>query len=165
MMKNKKKNNLDEMQEQTLLKIESKGYSIAFWLLLTAIVVQTVLDVSGLGKDIPLIAGEWIVFMVLCVYITVRCLKNNIWDRKLKPTAGTNFILSLIGGVVSGAMVAIPAFINTAESPDRIMVTAIIFAAVTVFGTLLVFAAITICSKVFIKKSAKAETTEDEDSE
>lgn len=165
MMNSKKKNNLDEMQEQTLLKIESKAYGIAFWLLLIAIVVQTVLDVSDLGEGIPLIAGEWIVFMVLCVYITVNCLKNNIWDRKLKPTAGTNFILSLIGGVVSGAMVAIPAFIHTAESPDRIMVTAIIFAAVTVFGTLLVFAAITICSKVFIKKSTNAENTEDEDAE
>lgn len=165
MMNSKKKNNLDEMQEQTLLKIESKGYSIAFWLLLTAIVVQTVLDVSGLGKDIPLIAGEWIVFMVLCVYMSVRCLKNNIWDRRLKPTAGTNFILSLIGGVVSGAMVAIPAFINTAESPDRIMVTAIIFAIVAIFGTLLTFAVMSLCSNVFIKKSAKAENTEDESAE
>lgn len=163
-MKNsKKKNNLDEMQEQALLKIESRSYSLAFWLLLIAIVVQTVLDISDLGEGIPLIAGEWIVFMVLCVYMSVSCLRNNIWDRRLKPTAGTNFILSLIGGVVSGAMVAIPAFIHTAESPDRIIVTAAIFAAVTIFGTLIVFAALTVCSKAFIKNSAKAENAEDEE--
>lgn len=163
-MKNsKKKNNLDEMQEQALLKIESKAYGIAFWLLLAAIVVQTVLDVSDLGEGIPLIAGEWIVFMILCVYVVVNCLKNNIWDRKLKPNAGTNFILSLIGGVITGAMVAIPAFIHTADSPDRIIVTAIIFAAVTVFGTLLTFSIITLCSKVFIKKSTDAENTEDKE--
>lgn len=163
MMNSKKKNNLDEMQEQTLLKIESKAYGIAFWLLLIAIVVQNVLEVSDLGEGIPLIAGEWIVFMILCVYVAVNCLKNNIWERKLKPTVGTNFILSLIGGVVSGAMVAIPAFINTAESPDRIIDTAIIFAAVTVFGTLLTFSIVTLCSKAYIKNSAKAENAEDEE--
>lgn len=161
-MKNsKKKNNLDERQEQALLKIESKGYGIAFWLLLASIVVQTVLDVSDLGEGIPLIAGEWIVFMVLCVYVSVSCFKNNIWDRRLKPNAGTNLILSLIGGVVSGAMVAIPAFINTADSPDRVVVTLIIFAFVAVVGTLMVFGALTLCSKAYKRNSAKAEDKED----
>ncbi len=36
----KRKNNLDERQEQRLLQIESSGFWLAFWGLLAAIVIQ-----------------------------------------------------------------------------------------------------------------------------
>ena len=42
-----KKNNLDEMQEQELLKIEHNGCCLAFWGLLVVMAVQMVMRVPG----------------------------------------------------------------------------------------------------------------------
>ena len=36
----KRRNNLDEMQEQKLLHIESRGYWLAFWGLAAALIIQ-----------------------------------------------------------------------------------------------------------------------------
>ncbi len=101
-MKKTWRNNLDEQQEQTLLKIEHNGCWFAFWALLAAMLIQQFIY----GSDFRYFAGEWIVFMVLAVYIAVASLKNGIWDRHLKAKAGTNLIVSLI----AAAVVAIFAF-------------------------------------------------------
>ena len=53
-----KKNNLDEMQEQELLKIEHNGCWLAFWGLLAVMAVQMMMRVPG-----SQMLGEWIVFM------------------------------------------------------------------------------------------------------
>ena len=74
-----KKSNLDEMQEQELLKIEHKGCWLAFWGLLAAMAIQMVMRVPGRQ-----VLGEWIVFMVLCLYLCIACLRKGIWDRHLK---------------------------------------------------------------------------------
>ncbi len=96
----KMKSNLDERQEQELLKIEHNGCWLAFWGLLIAIVVQQIFY----GSDFRYIAGEWIVFMFLCVYIASACMKKGIWDRRLKPDLKTNFFISLIAGAVFGVV-------------------------------------------------------------
>src|SRR3712207_7310302 len=60
-----KKNKLDEMQEQKLLKIEHNGMWIAFWGLLAAILFQTIFEKGNF-------TGEWIVFMVMSLYTLDR---------------------------------------------------------------------------------------------
>ena len=52
----KRKNNLDEMQELELLKIEHNGCWIAFWGLIIAIVVQ---NLTGGAMEPRTLAGEW----------------------------------------------------------------------------------------------------------
>ena len=52
-MKMSKKNNLDEMQEQELLKIEHNGYWLAFWGLLTAIVAEVIFSDRLTSKHLP----------------------------------------------------------------------------------------------------------------
>ena len=89
-----KKSNLDEMQEQALLRIEHTGCCLVFWGLLAAMAVQGVM-----GAGIRELAGEWIVFMVLALYLVIGCLHHGIWDPKLKPNAKTNFIVSLLAGM------------------------------------------------------------------
>ena len=95
----KMKNNLDEMQEQELLKIEHNGCWLAFWLLLISLIVQSIAFGAAQYK---IIAGEWIVFIVLALYLAFACLRNGIWDRRLKADPKTNFLISLIAGVVFG---------------------------------------------------------------
>ena len=105
----KRKNNLDEMQEQELLKIEHNGCWLAFWGLLAAILVQSFL----FGKiDFRTMAGEWVVFMVLSLYLAVACVRKGIWDRSLKMNSRTNFIAALIAGAVMGLFNAVMIFRN-----------------------------------------------------
>lgn len=96
-----RKNNLDEMQEQKLLKIEHNGVWLSFWGLFAAIVIQGCMRVP-----FRQMAGEWIVFMALAFYICIGCIKAGIWDRRLKPTLKTNTVLSLIAGVGAGLVFA-----------------------------------------------------------
>ena len=99
-----KKNNLDEMQEQKLLKLESRSFWLLWWGLLAAMAVQ--LLVYGV-EAYRLLLGEWAVFMLSSVYVTAACIKQGLWDRKLKPNFKTNLLMSLLAGVVSGGFMGI----------------------------------------------------------
>ena len=94
----KMKSNLDERQELKLLKIEHNGCWIAFWGLLIVMALQMIV-----GNDsIKNLAGEWAVFMSLAFYLLVACIRNGIWDRRLKPNFKTNVIVSSIAAVLTG---------------------------------------------------------------
>ena len=99
-----KKNNLDEMQEQKLLKLESRGFWLLWWGLLAAMAVQ--LLVYGVEARRHLL-GEWAVFMLASVYMVAACIKQGLWDRKLKPNFRTNLLLSLLAGVVAGGLMGV----------------------------------------------------------
>ena len=88
-----KKNVLDEMQEQTLRKIEGRGFWLMWGGLLAAWIVQTMFGAADKA------AGEWIVFMIGCIYMVVACLRNGLWDRHLLDTAPANAVYSLVAVV------------------------------------------------------------------
>lgn len=90
-----RKNKLDEMQEQTLRCIEANGYWLLWSGLLIAILVQIVLRAPARQW-----CGEFVVFMLSCVYMVAECLHNGIWDRHLSANTGTNLLLSLTASVV-----------------------------------------------------------------
>ena len=62
------KNRLDEMQEQRMLKIEHNGCWLAFWGLLVMLLIQEFVYGAGNWRYM---AGEWIVFMCLALYMLV----------------------------------------------------------------------------------------------
>ncbi len=105
----KMKNNLDEMQEQELLKIEHNGCWLAFWLLLVSLITQCFIFDS---IDFKTLAGEWIVFMVLALYLGFACVRKGIWDRKLAMNTKTNLIASALAGIVMGVLNAVMVFKN-----------------------------------------------------
>lgn len=90
-----KTNILDEMQEQKLCKLESRGFWMLWWGLLAAILIQ-----KFCGASISQITGEWVLFMLACLYGLVGCLRNGIWDRHIKPTLGANILGSFIAAAV-----------------------------------------------------------------
>ncbi|MCQ2507158.1 MAG: hypothetical protein MJ097_00040 [Dorea sp.] len=100
-MKKNKKNNLDERQEQALLRIEHNGCWIAFWGLFVVFIGEQIIY----GFDFKTVGGEWLVFMILALYISFACMKEGIWDRRLKPNFKTNLVVSLIAGVVTTAII------------------------------------------------------------
>lgn len=89
-----KHDNLDEMQKQTLLKIESRGFWMLWVLLLAALIIE-----SLLGFAPREMAAEWFIFMLGCAYSVLSDLRAGIWDRRLKPNTKTNVVVSVAGGV------------------------------------------------------------------
>ena len=105
--------NLDEHQEQVLLGIESGGCWLAFWGLLVALLVQLVF----FDADFARVAGEWIVLMVLAAYLVIRCLREGIWDRRLRPDVKTNCALSGIVGLVVAVLMFVRVHANFPDKP------------------------------------------------
>ena len=151
-----KKSNLDERQEQKLLQIESKGCWLAFWGLLAAMVVQLVVY----GFHMAYMAGEWIVYMILALYIAFACLKNGIWDRRLKANLKTNLVVSLVAALGLGV---VNFFAVWGKYPDKPAgaTAAVIISAICAF--VVCFIIITIFAKSYRKKQAELER-EDENS-
>ena len=142
-----KKNNLDEMQEQALLKIEHNGCWLAFWGLLAVMAVQMVMRVPGRQM-----LGEWIVFMVLALYIVIACLRKGIWDRHLKANRKTNLIISLLAGAAAGILITV-SNPYLSEPLDYVLVAGISGG----FTFVLCFAALSIGMKLYKKRREKLE--------
>ena len=131
-----KKSNLDEMQEQALLKIEHNGCWLAFWGLLAAMALQMVMRVPGRQM-----LGEWIVFMALSLYIVIACLRKGIWDRHLKANWKTNLIVSLLAAVATGIFVIL-SNPYLSEPLDYVLVAGLTGG----FTFVLCFAALSVCT-------------------
>ena len=142
-----KKNNLDEMQEQALLKIEHNGCWLAFWGLLAAMGLQMVMRVPGRQM-----LGEWIVFMALSLYIVIACLRKGIWDRHLKANWKTNLIVSLLAAVATGILVTL-SNPYLSEPLDYVLVAGLTGG----FTFVLCFAALSVCTKLYRNRRNKLD--------
>lgn len=146
----KSKNNLDERQEQMLLRIEHNGCWLAFWGLVAAIIVQSII----LDFNLRNMAGELLVFIPLALYIAVGCIKRGIWDRYLKPNTSSNVVVSLTAALITGIL----RFLYAAKSfPDMILdgfAAGMIQAAVTF---VVCFVILQLAAGLFRKKQAELE--------
>ena len=146
------KNQLDKMQERTMLTIESRG----FWLVWSLVVLL----VEGLlGFTMREMAGTWAVFMISCVYIVVACLRAGIWSRNIKATIGAN----LVGSLIAGAVVGVFAFIKMSayDAPLSIMLAGAGIAAGTTFVLALVV--LQLCCAVYKKRHEQLENEFDKE--
>lgn len=143
-----KQNKLDEMQEQALLKIEHNGCWFAFWGLLVMMAAEALL-----GFGVKAIAGEWIIFMALALYLCIDCIRHGIWDRHLKASRKTNLIASLLAAVSVGVFSGLMANRYADEILDYLL-PGIISA---VFTFLLCFAALSLGMALYKKRRDKLE--------
>ena len=154
----KSRNNLDERQEQTLLRIEHNGCWLAFWGLAAALVVQRIF----FDYDFRNLAGECIVFAALALYIAVGCLRHGIWDRRLKPNSSSNLAVSLTAALITGIL----GFIFTVKRfPDKIagsLASGVVYAVITFT---VCFAVLQFSADLFRKKQAKLEEEPQENEE
>lgn len=155
-MKNRR-SNLDEQQEQVLLKIEHNACWFSFWGLLTANVVQMI--IYGPQDCMKYLVGEWIIFMCISLYLAIACLKNGIWDRKLKANVQTNAIISLLAAVICGIVSMI---IKLKDFPDKIFgcVAVGVFMGTLIF--VLTFIALEVSRKLVNKRIQALEKEPEE---
>ena len=149
----KMKNNLDERQELELLRIEHNGCWLAVWGLLIVMLIQLLTGIDGARN----LVGEWAVFMCLALYLTIACIKNGIWDRKLRPTFQTNLIASTIAAVITGVIWFLISYKNYHKLVGAIATGIIMFLCIEV----LCFLALTITSKLYKTRLQKLEDIED----
>ena len=150
-----KRNYLDEMQEQKLLKIESHGVWIAFSLLVISMLVQ--IAYANYTKTEAHVAGEMITFFILDIYILFSCIKNGIWARSIKASNKTNAIGALIAGVIVGLL-------NTFTFPhetEQAIVGAFIMSAL--FTGILTYILLQICMSITNKRRNKLDENYDEE--
>lgn len=138
------------MQEQELLKIEHNGCWLAFWGLLIAMIVQSFAYGS---MDFRTLAGEWIVFMALAVYLAIACAGKGIWDRRLAMNTRTNLTVSVIAGIGLGLFNAVMIYKEYHKPAGTIAAAAVI----AVICSVLCFAALTIMMKQTQKRKAAME--------
>ena len=141
-----RKNNLDEQQERRLLEIESRGFWLAFWGLLIGLAVQ-----SLVMKNVSMVIGEWIVFMLLALYLGISCMRAGIWDRRLDMSCKTNFIISLIAAICTAAFMFGFTFLRYHKPIGSLYAGA--FAALTVFVICLI--ALTLAARATKKRQDK----------
>lgn len=153
----KNKNNLDEMQEIKMLKIEQNSYQIAFWGLIAAILIQIMIGHGELGY----IVGECLVLIPMCIYMTVACIKNGIWERKLKPNAKTNAIFSALAGAVVGVVWFITSYRNYHKLAGSIAVFVFMFLMVSILS----FALLTVTCSAYKKRRNQLEKEEQDENE
>ena len=149
-----KRDNLDEMQKQTLLKIESRGFCLLWVLLLAALIIE-----SLLGFTLREMAAEWFIFMLGCAYSIISVLRAGIWDRHLKANTKTNAVVSLTGG----AAIFVWGLIKFAEFGVGVVVLLAVFMGVCTWA--LCFATLQLSMKAYKKRHAELENPKEDDDE
>ena len=149
-----KRENLDEMQKQTLLKIESRGFGALWVLLLAALIIE-----SLLGFTPREMAAEWFIFMLGSAYSVISDLRAGIWDRRFKPNTKTNAVVSVAGG----AAVFVWGLIKFAELGMGIAVLCAVFMGACTW--VLCFAALQLSMKAYKKRHAELENPKEDDDE
>ena len=149
-----KRENLDEMQKQTLLKIESRGFWALWVLLLAALIIE-----SLLGFTLREMAAEFFIFMLGCAYALISDLRAGIWDRHLKANTKTNAAVSVVGSVA----IFVWGFIKFAEFGMGVAVLCAVFMGACTW--VLCFAALQLSMKAYKKRHAELENPKEDDDE
>ncbi len=148
-----KKNQLDEMQELKLLKIEHNGCWIAYVGLLIVLMIQVFAGVQPMAM-LPL----WLLFMGLSFYLAIACARAGIWDRHLGMDPKTNLKVSLFSGLAAALVVGLLSFLRFHEAVVGLISGGIMFA----FCFILCFIALQLAAKA-TKKRQEALNAEPED--
>ena len=123
-MLKKRAGNLDEMQDQKLLKLEECGFWILFWTLLASILIQLIT-----GAGMKEVIGEIIVFLIGSVYLAITTLKNGLWTRSSAPSRKGNALVSIIPAAVIGALHVFGMIQGSGISANTLFITAGVMAA------------------------------------
>ena len=112
-------------------------------------------------KGTTLVGAFYIFSLAFYSYLfhTVGCIRNGIWDRKLKPNFKNNIMASSIAAVVMGILWFIISYRNYHKLVGSIATGVIMFFSIEI----LCFLALTLTSKIYKKRLKKLEDdSEDE---
>lgn len=132
---NWRKDKLDEQQEQKLLKIESRGFYLAYIGLLIEMVAKMLL-----ARSTHMPRGEWVLLMLLSGYLIVESIRAGIWDRRLDMSRRTSVIVSLAAALLTGAVMVLVVYLRSKDPLAAL--------AVCAFATLVTFVLCYLCQRL-----------------
>lgn len=151
----KGKNQLDEMQEQNLRKLESWGFWLTWGALLLSILIQMLVYKDEAAKYLK---GEWIVFMASSLFMLVGCVRLGIWSRRGIPSFTNILLISLLAGLVTGIFVAVYNYLSYGD-----VFTALITVLITGICTFaLCLLALSLSLSAYKKRRQKLDSEGDE---
>ena len=107
---------------------------------------------------ITAMTGEWIIFMCLCIYMGIACIKNGIWDRRLEANPRTNAVISAIAGVFTGIALGVSNYMQYGFIKSAIWTGVFnLF-----FVGILCFVALSVVAAIYKKRIQKMEMEEEE---
>lgn len=148
-------NNLDEMQEQKLLHIEKGGFWLLFCLIGLDLCVKSILGMRGRGT-----VSELICFVIAGLFVVVMCVKNGIWDRRLKANRRTNLLLSIAAAFLVAAINSPLYFQNAGGRWTWGILAAAAISALSAF--VLIFTVLSVFTAAYKKRLHDIENEEDE---
>ncbi|MGN0976102.1 MAG: DUF6773 family protein [Gemmiger sp.] len=148
------KDQLDEMQEQQLARRESGRLWLVFFALLIAIFAQ-----QFSGAPFRQYAGEFVIFMGLCVVSIVGDLRCGLWDRRLRPNFKTNLILSLGAGAFVAAYGGAFVAVRIADVPAWVVALAALIGGGCTF--LLTLGLLQLCMALYKRRRRALEQDEE----
>lgn len=93
---------VDERQEMDLLKVEHFGFWLMYYMLLAAILIQSIFFEDGFR----LAAGEWIIFMLISIICVVGWVRKGVWTYQSRKIPGVRSYL--LYSIVTAFGVGIP---------------------------------------------------------
>ena len=147
-MRKNRTNNLDEMQDQKLLKMEEYGFWIMFWALAIAIVVQLIID-----STLKEVVGEIAVLLIGSIYIAATSLKNGLWTRTSIPSMKGNAITSIVPAVLLAAIHIIKMIRSESFNTSNVLFTV----AIMVAGYVACFAVLEAFRAMYKKRRAELD--------
>ena len=145
--------NLDEQQEQKLLRIESRGFYIAYWGIMIVFFIQMIF------VDNPIaIYSLWTLFMLLSIIVGVSCIKEGIWDRRLDMSKKTTALLSL-GGAVTFATAGIVFLLQRRDLTYKTFIGLALFVLILF---LFLYIGLRIVARIVVKQQNKLNAEPDD---
>ena len=156
------KKEIDERQQAELNRVGNWGYWLAFYLLIGAVVVESIF------MDLPFRdwAVEWFVFMILAVYEVIQCLRIGVWSEyKQNPGAKDFLRYSVVGGGIFAAVFTIGSWLKTPPEHRSIPGFAALFALNFVFLLVLLFAGFILIGALLKRRRRMQEERLNEEAE
>ena len=143
-----KKAKIDEREKMEMYKIEHYAFWFLYWALLISMVIQMIFfDITFKS-----IAGEWIVFVVTSICISIAYAKGGHYDYISTPGIKSSFIYALITTIIYDLVVGSYFYLNH----NYYNITG--FILTMLFQTILIFTLIIVVLLIvgnYIKKKRK----------
>ena len=133
---------MDEMQKEKMLKINSGGMKLCALGLLAVILIQWFMN-----RDFSCVMGELAVYGLLAMYIVVSYMYEGLWGDRVRPSWRGNLLISMIVPLAIGAVLMLK---KAASSEFSLSLPAILLRMA--IGFIVCFVALTVLLFIYQKR-------------
>jgi hypothetical protein len=154
-----KGNKIDEREKMEMYKIEHYAFWLLYWGILISILVQMIF----FDANFKSIAGEWIVFVLCSLSVSIAYAKGGHYDYFTKPGIKSSLIYSLIATLIYDVLMGSYLYLNNHYYNTVGLLFTMLFQTIFIFSVILV--TLLLVGNYVKKKRKKLENEYDTTSE